>query len=75
MYIYFIYLLELFQINREVYNRARTWFERLDPRKQTLIIQRLEGYPPCDDLILGSSNHLYLFLKFYGKNIFIIESF
>ncbi|CAF3379848.1 unnamed protein product [Rotaria socialis] len=45
---------DLFQLNRYTYNRVRTWFDRLDPRKQTQIVQRLEGYPICDDLTLES---------------------
>ncbi|CAF4638418.1 unnamed protein product, partial [Rotaria magnacalcarata] len=45
---------DLFQLNRYTYNRVRTWFDRLDPRKQTQIVQQLEGYPICDDLTLES---------------------
>ncbi|CAF3735551.1 unnamed protein product [Rotaria socialis] len=47
---------DLFQLNRYTYNRVRTWFDRLDPRKQTQIVQRLEGYPICDDLTLESTD-------------------
>ena len=48
--------IDLFQLNRDTYNRVRHWFDHLDAYRRTLITRQLEGYPPCDDLIQGSSN-------------------
>ncbi|CAF0857936.1 unnamed protein product [Rotaria sordida] len=47
---------DLFQLNRDTFNRARNWFDHLDPYRKTLIIRQLEGYPPCDDLTEGSTD-------------------
>ncbi|CAF2815635.1 unnamed protein product [Rotaria sp. Silwood2] len=47
---------DLFQLNRDTYNRAHNWFDHLDPYRKTLIIRQLEGYPPCDDLTEGSTD-------------------
>jgi hypothetical protein len=51
-------LLDLYQLNRNTYNRVRIWFDQLDAYRRTLISNQLEEYPPCDDLIHGSSKHL-----------------
>lgn len=47
---------DLFQLNRDTYNRVRDWFDHLDEHRKTLIIQQLEEYPPCDDLTHGSTD-------------------
>ena len=49
-------ILDLFQLNRDTYNRVQHWFDQLDTHRKTLITQQLEEYPPCDDLITSSSN-------------------
>ncbi|CAF4043196.1 unnamed protein product, partial [Rotaria sp. Silwood2] len=41
---------DLYQINRNTYNRVRVWFDQLDAYQRTLISRQLEGYPPCDNL-------------------------
>jgi hypothetical protein len=56
----FFLILDLFQLNRNTYNRVRHWFDHLDAYRKTLIIRQLEEYPPCDDLTEGSSNNLSL---------------
>jgi len=48
-------LLDLYQLNRDTYNRVRNWFDQLDAYRRALISRQLEEYPPCDDLIQGSS--------------------
>jgi len=47
---------ELYQLNRNTYNRVRNWFDQLDRYRQILITQQVEDYPPCDDLIEGSAD-------------------
>jgi len=47
--------LDLFQLNRQTYNRVRHWYDKLDAVRKTLINRRLETYPECDDLTFGSS--------------------
>lgn len=42
--------LDLFQLNRDTYNRVRQWFDGLHPRLRAAMSQQLDGYPPCDDL-------------------------
>ncbi|CAF3835159.1 unnamed protein product, partial [Adineta steineri] len=44
---------DLFQFNRDTYNRVREWFDNLDSHRKTLIRQQVEEYPSCDDLIQG----------------------
>jgi flavorubredoxin len=51
--------LDLYQLNRNTYNRVHSWFEQLDAYRRTLISRQLEGYPPCDDLIHGSSKYIH----------------
>ena len=46
-------------MNRNTYNRVRTWFDQLDGYRRTLISRQLEGYPSCDDLIEGSGIYIY----------------
>jgi len=62
-------ILDLFQLNRETYNRVRHWFDNLDAYRKTLITGQLEEYPPCDDLTEGSSNNRHL-LDF-SKDVFL----
>jgi len=45
---------DLFQLNRDTYNRVHHWFDHLDENRKTLITSQLEQYPPCDDLTEGS---------------------
>jgi len=47
---------DLYQLNRNTYNRVRIWFDQLDAYRRTLISHQLEEYPPCDDLIHGSTD-------------------
>jgi len=47
---------DLYQLNRDTYNRVRTWFDQLDSYRRTLISRQLETYPPCDDLIHKSTD-------------------
>ncbi len=49
-------ILDLFQLNRDTYNRVHNWFDYLDEERKTLLNRQLEGYPSCDDLTEGSSN-------------------
>jgi hypothetical protein len=58
----FKFVLDVYQLNRNTYNRVRNWFDQLDAYRRTLISRQLEGYPPCDDLTHDSSKYLYLFI-------------
>ena len=50
------FFLDLYQLNRDTYNRVRHWFDQLDDYIQTRICQQIEGFPVCDDLTEGSGN-------------------
>ena len=63
IYSLFLIILDLFQLNRNTYNRARNWFDNLDEHRKTLINDQLQGYPQFDDLIQESSNKS-LFLRY-----------
>ncbi|CAF1064025.1 unnamed protein product [Rotaria sordida] len=47
---------DLYQFNRNTYNRVRVWFDQLDAYRRTLLTRQLEGYPPCDDLTHESTD-------------------
>ncbi|CAF1478208.1 unnamed protein product [Rotaria magnacalcarata] len=47
---------DLYQLNRDSYNRVRAWFDQLDAYRRTLITRQLEGYPSCDDLTQNSTD-------------------
>ncbi|CAF3259069.1 unnamed protein product [Rotaria socialis] len=47
---------DLYQLNRDSYNRVRAWFGQLDAYRRTLITRQLEGYPSCDDLTQNSTD-------------------
>jgi hypothetical protein len=66
---------DLCELNRNTYNRVRTWFDQLDAYRRTLISRRLEGYPPCDDLTLESRKYLYLLTISSRQGLFLTEEF
>ncbi|CAF0977745.1 unnamed protein product [Rotaria sp. Silwood1] len=47
---------DLYELNRNTYNRVRVWFDQLDAYRRTLITRQLEGYPLCDDLTHESTD-------------------
>lgn len=56
--------LDLYQLNRDTYNRVRHWFDQLPGCIRERIYQQIEGFPECDDLTEGSGNSS---LKFENK--------
>lgn len=46
---------DLFQLNRQTYDRVRHWYDDLDAERKTLINGQFQEYPNCDDLTVDSS--------------------